>query len=272
MTIPRGGRSSPNGNPRPDPSNFYLVKHIICLKGARDEHGEGFASLADVLGRLALSSLDEQDQMMMDVESHPLFARALKEHDHLLVTLIPGLVTETQPIDTDAIDEDAATAEENAELSSALRQYIELTRRRRKRAEKFYSLLQPFLAEYAAAVSELEGLAAAEPLLKGTHLSEKIEALKNTVKRKFGPMVDTLQKECVNKRRRANLSDHAVNVFKAWFRQHFSNPYPTEDEKAELARQAQVSEAQVSNWFVNVRKRYWKPHAAGDAATVVAGP
>ncbi len=42
---------------------------------------------------------------------------------------------------------------------------------------------------YAAAVSELEGLAVAEPLLKGTHLSEKIQDLKNTVKRKYGHMV-----------------------------------------------------------------------------------
>eukprot|EP00961_Rhodomonas_salina_P170166 2293465-Rhodomonas_salina.2 len=91
---------------------------------------------------------------------------------------------------------------DSSELGEALQIFVELTRRRqypcnreqrrlscRQRAEKFYHTLRRFLAEYESAVLELEGLSAAEPLLKGTHLSQKIQDLKDTVKRKYGEKV-----------------------------------------------------------------------------------
>jgi hypothetical protein len=43
-----------------------------------------------------------------------------------------------------------------------------------------------------------------------------------------------------------------------WFREHQDHPYPNEDEKKSIAQKAGIREDQVSNWFVNVRKRYWK--------------
>ena len=39
---------------------------------------------------------------------------------------------------------------------------------------------------------------------------------------------------------------------------HQDNPYPSEEEKRALAMQLNLKEEQVSNWFVNVRKRFWR--------------
>ena len=47
-------------------------------------------------------------------------------------------------------------------------------------------------------------------------------------------------------------------VMEKWFREHQDHPYPNEDEKKSIAQKAGIREDQVSNWFVNVRKRYWK--------------
>ena len=46
--------------------------------------------------------------------------------------------------------------------------------------------------------------------------------------------------------------------FGSRFADHIDSPYPSDMEKQHLAQIAGVAEAQVSNWFVNVRKRYWK--------------
>ena len=39
---------------------------------------------------------------------------------------------------------------------------------------------------------------------------------------------------------------------------HLSLPYPSPDEKAELASKAGMTLTQVSNWFINYRARHWE--------------
>lgn len=41
--------------------------------------------------------------------------------------------------------------------------------------------------------------------------------------------------------------------------QHFTNPYPKEDEKNRLAAATGLRASQVSNWFINARVRIWRP-------------
>ena len=40
---------------------------------------------------------------------------------------------------------------------------------------------------------------------------------------------------------------------------HIAHPYPTEQEKAEIMADTGIEMKQLTNWFVNNRKRYWKP-------------
>jgi len=48
-----------------------------------------------------------------------------------------------------------------------------------------------------------------------------------------------------------------------WLLKHSSNPYPSMDDKAELAQKSGLSTQQVQNWFINMRKRHWTPMMNG---------
>eukprot|EP00960_Hanusia_phi_P033542 750501-Hanusia_phi.AAC.4 len=60
------------------------------------------------------------------------------------------------------------------------------------------------------------------------------------------------------KRRRENLPSQSVSVLKEWMRNNIKRPYPTDQDKVELAALANITTQQVSNWFVNARKRIWQ--------------
>mmetsp|Transcript_8480 Transcript_8480/g.13175 ORF Transcript_8480/g.13175 Transcript_8480/m.13175 type:complete len:420 (-) Transcript_8480:307-1566(-) len=63
-----------------------------------------------------------------------------------------------------------------------------------------------------------------------------------------------------NKKKTA-LSQYAVQYLKNWMLSpaHIEHPYPTEDEKVKIMKTTGIEIKQLTNWFVNNRKRYWKP-------------
>ncbi|KAL1602117.1 homeodomain superfamily [Nothophoma quercina] len=58
-----------------------------------------------------------------------------------------------------------------------------------------------------------------------------------------------------NRKRRGNLPKEATNILKEWFAANRTSPYPSEDQKMELCRVTNLSLNQVSNWFINARRR-----------------
>ncbi|KAJ4374738.1 homeodomain super [Neocucurbitaria cava] len=64
-----------------------------------------------------------------------------------------------------------------------------------------------------------------------------------------------LDQNAFNRKRRGNLPKDATNILKDWFSLNRSSPYPTEDQKLELCRLTGLSLNQVSNWFINARRR-----------------
>ncbi|KAI9493862.1 hypothetical protein BDB00DRAFT_871879 [Zychaea mexicana] len=61
------------------------------------------------------------------------------------------------------------------------------------------------------------------------------------------------------KRRRGNLPKAVTAILREWLSRHKKHPYPTEDEKATLARQTNLTLNQISNWFINARRRILQP-------------
>lgn len=57
------------------------------------------------------------------------------------------------------------------------------------------------------------------------------------------------------------LSPQTVAYLKAWVLSpaHFENPFPTEEEKTEIIAATGIEKKQLSCWFSNNRKRFWKP-------------
>ncbi|XP_071958767.1 homeobox protein PKNOX2-like [Antedon mediterranea] len=61
------------------------------------------------------------------------------------------------------------------------------------------------------------------------------------------------------KNKRGVLPKHATNVMRSWLFQHIVHPYPTEDEKRQIAQQTNLTLLQVNNWFINARRRILQP-------------
>lgn len=66
----------------------------------------------------------------------------------------------------------------------------------------------------------------------------------------------TPAREARSRKRRGNLPRDTTDKLRAWFDDHLSHPYPTEDEKQEFIRRTGLQMNQISNWFINARRRY----------------
>jgi hypothetical protein len=62
-----------------------------------------------------------------------------------------------------------------------------------------------------------------------------------------------------SKRRRGNLPKAVTAILREWLSDHKKHPYPTEDEKDALASKTGLSLNQISNWFINARRRILQP-------------
>ncbi|KAJ4110491.1 homeodomain super [Fusarium oxysporum] len=73
---------------------------------------------------------------------------------------------------------------------------------------------------------------------------------------RFGDMSSaSLSGDNKQRKRRGNLPKETTDKLRAWFVAHLQHPYPTEDEKQDLMRQTGLQMNQISNWFINARRR-----------------
>ncbi|KAM9781627.1 homeobox protein PKNOX2 [Syngnathus typhle] len=70
-------------------------------------------------------------------------------------------------------------------------------------------------------------------------------------------LLDSEDKKSRNKR--GVLPKQATNIMRSWLFQHLMHPYPTEDEKRQIAAQTNLTLLQVNNWFINARRRILQP-------------
>lgn len=74
-------------------------------------------------------------------------------------------------------------------------------------------------------------------------------------KRPIPEFEDSKSKKKQNSGRRSNLPKETVQVLNTWLLNHLNNPYPTQQEKRELLIKTGLTKIQLSNWFINVRRR-----------------
>ncbi|KAL2993913.1 hypothetical protein AAZX31_10G138200 [Glycine max] len=85
------------------------------------------------------------------------------------------------------------------------------------------------------------------------------QELKEMLLRKYGGYLSSLKKEFLKKRKKGKLPKDARMVLMDWWNTHYRWPYPTEEEKVQLSEMTGLDQKQINNWFINQRKRHWKP-------------
>ncbi|CAA7014321.1 unnamed protein product [Microthlaspi erraticum] len=83
--------------------------------------------------------------------------------------------------------------------------------------------------------------------------------LKDQLLRKFGSHISSLKHEFSKKKKKGKLPREARQALLDWWNVHYKWPYPTEADKIALAEETGLDQKQINNWFINQRKRHWKP-------------
>ncbi|KAK4469815.1 hypothetical protein MN116_006627 [Schistosoma mekongi] len=70
---------------------------------------------------------------------------------------------------------------------------------------------------------------------------------------------DLEEKSIKRQKKRGIFPKAATNIMRAWLFQHLSHPYPSEEQKKQLATDTGLTILQVNNWFINARRRIVQP-------------
>ncbi|KAL8157067.1 hypothetical protein AgCh_001966 [Apium graveolens] len=71
--------------------------------------------------------------------------------------------------------------------------------------------------------------------------------------------ISKLKMEFSKKKQKGKLPKEARDTLLDWWKVHNKWPYPTEADKIFLAEATGLDQKQINNWFINQRKRHWKP-------------
>ncbi|KAJ8623060.1 hypothetical protein MRB53_031589 [Persea americana] len=83
--------------------------------------------------------------------------------------------------------------------------------------------------------------------------------LKDKLLRKYSGYLSSLKQEFSKKKKKGKLPKEARQTLLDWWNIHLKWPYPTEADKIALAESTGLDQKQINNWFINQRKRHWKP-------------
>ncbi|CAA0394051.1 KNOX2 [Arabidopsis suecica] len=83
--------------------------------------------------------------------------------------------------------------------------------------------------------------------------------LKNHLLKKYSGYLSSLKQELSKKKKKGKLPKEARQKLLTWWELHYKWPYPSESEKVALAESTGLDQKQINNWFINQRKRHWKP-------------
>ncbi|KAF8394665.1 hypothetical protein HHK36_020881 [Tetracentron sinense] len=91
------------------------------------------------------------------------------------------------------------------------------------------------------------------------------QELKEMLLRKYSGYLSSLRKEFLKKRKKGKLPKDARMMLLEWWNTHYRWPYPTEwmmvqeEDKLKLSEVTGLDPKQINNWFINQRKRHWRP-------------
>ncbi|XP_078412625.1 homeobox protein Meis1b isoform X4 [Cetorhinus maximus] len=93
----------------------------------------------------------------------------------------------------------------------------------------------------------------------GDNSSEPGDGLDNSVASPSTGDDDDPDKDKKRQKKRGIFPKVATNIMRAWLFQHLTHPYPSEEQKKQLAQDTGLTILQVNNWFINARRRIVQP-------------
>ncbi|GLT36596.1 hypothetical protein SLA2020_109640 [Shorea laevis] len=104
-----------------------------------------------------------------------------------------------------------------------------------------------------------EDVSGGELELQEAQMRSEDRDLKDRLLRRFGSHISNLKLEFSKKKKKGKLPREARQMLFDWWNLHYKWPYPTEADKMALAESTGLDQKQINNWFINQRKRHWKP-------------
>ncbi|XP_020240439.1 homeobox protein knotted-1-like 1 [Cajanus cajan] len=221
------------------------------------------------------------------ISTHPLFPNLVSAYiDCRKVGAPPELASILEEISCERHSTDSVREiGDDPELDEFMESYCEVLHRYKQELSKPFNEATLFLCNIESQLSNLCKGTLTMPLennrsdeAAGTSEDElnweKVEAvegyessaprpgdqeLKEMLLRKYGGYLSSLRKEFLKKRKKGKLPKDARMILMDWWNAHYRWPYPTEEEKVQLSEMTGLDQKQINNWFINQRKRHWKP-------------
>ena len=86
---------------------------------------------------------------------------------------------------------------------------------------------------------------------------KKCDVLKAHFKRRHSQSILAIKDDFVSLKKTKKLPEEAVNKLKTWWHANITWPYPSDDDKEIFVQETRLDLTQISNWFINQRKRHW---------------
>ncbi|XP_057949201.1 homeobox protein knotted-1-like 2 [Malania oleifera] len=114
-------------------------------------------------------------------------------------------------------------------------------------------------SDEGAAVSSDEEFSGVEKEVLQSQTRDEHGDLKDRLLRRYGSHIGSLKLEFSKKRKKGKLPREARQRLLDWWNVHHKWPYPSEADKIALVESTGLDHKQINNWFINQRKRHWKP-------------
>ncbi|XP_039156635.1 homeobox protein knotted-1-like 6 isoform X2 [Eucalyptus grandis] len=276
------------------PENLVLPSEYqawLCSAGFRDNRipmygfgSEEFVSSASGMSETASVTPDQEDAaetaIKSKIKSHPSYPRLLHAYiDCQKVGAPPevvGLLDEIRP-ENGVCKRDAAVSTclgADPELDEFMETYTDILVKYKADLARPFDEATTFLNAIEMQLTSLststrtgasgdassdEDFSGGEVEAPETQPRGEDRDLKDRLLRKFGNHISTLKLEFSKKKKKGKLPKEARQTLLEWWSVHNKWPYPTEADKIALAKSTGLDQKQINNWFINQRKRHWKP-------------
>ncbi|KAK4779985.1 hypothetical protein SAY87_016091 [Trapa incisa] len=224
---------------------------------------------------------DAEGVLKAKIKSHPAYPRLLQAYiDCQKVGAPPEIAnllgdiqrendcTRKQLSEASAVP--ACSLEADPELDQFMEIYIHMLGKYKSDLEKPFDEATNFLNKIEMQLSSLsiasfsdEGFMSTDEEQSGgeveAHPRTEDLGLKDRLFRKFGSHISSLKLEFSKKKKKGKLPKEARHALLDWWTTHQKWPYPTEADKKALTQLTGLDQKQINNWFINQRKRHWKP-------------